>query len=92
MTLSKLLSKLISNLLLFTTFCRLLCLIKSFGKSTIRGFGDHHNIGSSSEYQGKIPQRYASIKRSGRKSPPIANKPSEFACEGCGKLIELFNP
>ncbi len=39
------------------------------------GSGDHHNKGSSSLNQGKIPCEYAENKRAGLRSPPNANRP-----------------
>ena len=46
------------------------------GHNDRRDFGDHHIIGSSFPYHGKIPCEYASTKRETDRSPPTASKPS----------------
>ena len=52
----------------------------SAGKSTMRGSGLHHRIGSPSEYHGKMPRRYASSSRWGERSPPTARRPFGSFC------------
>ncbi len=50
--------------------------------STMRGSGDHHSTGSPSEYQGKMPCRYASISRSIVRSRLAASRPL-----GCASAV-----
>ena len=65
------------------------------GKMTQRGSGDHHSMGPSDEYQGKIPRLYACIRHSGLKSPPAASNPFREACCTSGNrstgMIRAFN-
>src|SRR3954469_11847451 len=46
--------------------------------STKRGSGDHHSGGWPLEYQGKMPRRYASSRRSSERSAPAASRPFGF--------------
>jgi hypothetical protein len=85
MTLSKLVSMEHEYLFESMVFFKDLVIFKSVGFITIRGSSDHHNIGSSSEYHGKMPEEYAMIRRSGDKSPPIARRPSWLARFADGK-------
>src|SRR5439155_20201620 len=49
--------------------------LNSSTNSTIRGLGLHHRTGWPPLYQGKMPCRYASSRRSGDRSPPAASNP-----------------
>src|SRR6187455_2261832 len=57
----------------------------------MRGSGDHHRIGSPSEYHGKMPWVYASTRRSGESSPPAHSSPlgdaSAFVTGGNGSPL-----
>src|SRR5262245_61706925 len=60
-----------------------------------RGSGDHQHTGKPSSYHGKIPCRYASSTRDGRKSPPIDSNPLGSARSGFGKTAmagQIRNP
>ena len=75
MTCSKLLFKVTVRSALRTKRHKLFDGLYLFNKNTVRGFGDHHKIGSPSENQGNIPVVYASSSRTTDKFPPAANNP-----------------
>ena len=64
-----------------------------FGSRISLGFGDHHKIGSSSEYHGNIPLLYASKSLSGLRSPPIHRRPlgSARLAGGNSSLFDNLN-